>query len=864
MKAVKTILFVENDPVSLTMYQNRLQREGFYIETAQDGLTALRILSQSIPDVVVLDLMLPRFSGGEVFKIMRTDRRLTNVPVVVFSNAAMSEWPQDLSTGPTRCLPKSDSTFPMLLQAIQEMLAAAPVTDIRVSQDTPPPIKSQNRNGQAQAVTASPSAAFEADPTTADVSKGRPEFLQSALAEIPKLRELCLAYIKAPAAEPSHQYLATLHQRVLYFQTAANQNGCDRIALLANVFGTLLSEIIAKPSWATTSALQTMAQAVDCLRLLLNSAETVIPPSPHKSKILAVDDDPVCNHVIVTTLRRANFDPITIESPVAALELLKNGQFDLVLLDVNMPEMTGFQLCEKLRRIPYYKTIPVVFVTAFNNFDNRKQSVLSGGNDFITKPISPLELALKVTIHMLKAQVQRASVPSTDSGADAPDVSKEANPPAPAIPIVASISSRNGALETANVEPPPAPSSHPAPELNMPPLPTEQVPEIENLKLPDTVPSSALQPTTESHTTDVAQTTPESAPEQFEPSPANVSNDAFQLAAAIPAPQFDQSLTPAPAESSIANEFQPVPAAAIPTDMFQRTAEEAAVSASAIPSSTESTVEDAESLMAAAAAAVAELSSFLDAKPTNDFQPASPAESSPTESTAAAISALTSTLTESLTPAPEVAPASTDVSAEPKSATNPESTAQPETSNQPLTVGGPTTASAAMLAAADSHKTDAEIAVTSPATAITGQPEFTAITENDSKPTELTPATPLEPAPTIANDPVKLSKTPVADTVAFESSSALASNAPSPSGSAVQPDFFSTAKPADPSLASAPAISSTQTQSNQVAFEKICIEVAKLMFGENGATEMNLRLVRAALERQKIPQMIHGPTDLSC
>jgi hypothetical protein len=53
-------------------------------------------------------------------------------------------------------------------------------------------------------------------------------------------------------------------------------------------------------------------------------------------------------------------------------------------------------------------------------------------------------------------------------------------------------------------------------------------------------------------------------------------------------------------------------------------------------------------------------------------------------------------------------------------------------------------------------------------------------------------------------------------------------------------------------------------QSNQAAFEKICIEVAKLMFGENGATEMNLRVVRAALERQNIHQMIHGPTDLSC
>src|SRR6185295_2348946 len=128
MKAVKTILFVENDPVSLTMYQNRLQREGFYLDTAQDGLTALRILSQSTPDLVVLDLMLPRFNGGEVFKIMRTDKRLVNVPVIIFSNAAMTEWPQDLSVGTTRCLPKSESTFPMLLQAIQELLAAAPVS----------------------------------------------------------------------------------------------------------------------------------------------------------------------------------------------------------------------------------------------------------------------------------------------------------------------------------------------------------------------------------------------------------------------------------------------------------------------------------------------------------------------------------------------------------------------------------------------------------------------------------------------------------------------------------------------------------------------------------------------------------------
>src|SRR5262245_22578470 len=312
MKAVKTILFVENDPVSLTMYQNRLQREGFYIETAPDGLTALRILSQSTPDLVVLDLMLPRFSGGEVFKIMRSDKRLVNVPVVIFSNAAMTEWPQDLSAGSTRCLPKSDSTFPMLLQTIQELLAAAPTNDAPVNADNFSPSKPEKRNGP---LTASPAAAAPSSPgatstSTSPVPKGRAEFLQSALAEIPKLRELCLAYIKAPAAEASQQYLSTLQQRVLHFHTTANQNGCTRIALLSNVFGTLLSEIMAKPSWATTSALQTMAQAVDCLRLLVNSGESTTPPqTSHKSKNQAGDGDPGCKPVITTTLRRANYEP---------------------------------------------------------------------------------------------------------------------------------------------------------------------------------------------------------------------------------------------------------------------------------------------------------------------------------------------------------------------------------------------------------------------------------------------------------------------------------------------------------------------------------------------------------------------------
>src|SRR6516225_3050599 len=126
MKSVTTILFVENDAVALTMYQKRLQREGFHVETAEDGIAALKVLSEMTPDLVVLDLMLPKFSGKDVFDYMRADVQFKKVPVIIFSNAPKTEWPQDTETSPTRALPKSEANFAILLELIREMTIAAP------------------------------------------------------------------------------------------------------------------------------------------------------------------------------------------------------------------------------------------------------------------------------------------------------------------------------------------------------------------------------------------------------------------------------------------------------------------------------------------------------------------------------------------------------------------------------------------------------------------------------------------------------------------------------------------------------------------------------------------------------------------
>ena len=406
MMSVKTILYVENDAVSQSLYQKRLEREGFHLECAQDGQVAIDILSDHAPDLVLLDLMLPRVSGADVLKFMHADPRLTTVPVIIFSNAAMTEVPPDspLAQGTKRLL-KSDCTFPKLLETIQETLAASPelvVVEAGKAASTKP-VPAHNGNGESKSAHSRSMPATESESKAA---KERADFLKEALGVMPKIREHSMGYIKAPDSEASRAHLSGLHQRVHLLNTAAAQADCARVALLTNAFDALLSGIVDKPSTVTPSVLQTIAQAVDCLDGLLKNTDGYSVGPAFQAKVLVVDDDTVCNHVNVTSLKRANFDTVGAKDPAAALSLLETTQYDLVVLDVNMPGMTGFDVCEKLRRLPHCKKTPVIFVTAFSNFDNRKQSVLSGGNDFVSKPVSPVELALKVSVNLIKARVQ--------------------------------------------------------------------------------------------------------------------------------------------------------------------------------------------------------------------------------------------------------------------------------------------------------------------------------------------------------------------------------------------------------------------------------------------------------------------------
>ena len=112
-----------------------------------------------------------------------------------------------------------------------------------------------------------------------------------------------------------------------------------------------------------------------------------------------------CRVLIALTLGIGAFGFASESNPVTALERLNKTKYDLVLLDISMPGLDGFNLCMRLRKMPMHATTPVIFVTGHADFENRSLSIHSGGNDVIAKPILPIELAIKALTHLIAVKL---------------------------------------------------------------------------------------------------------------------------------------------------------------------------------------------------------------------------------------------------------------------------------------------------------------------------------------------------------------------------------------------------------------------------------------------------------------------------
>jgi CheY-like chemotaxis protein len=131
------------------------------------------------------------------------------------------------------------------------------------------------------------------------------------------------------------------------------------------------------------------------------TAPTTPSPSSHDTQfptatILVVDDVPQNVELLLAYLETLNCTLHVAVDGVDALEKVPKVKPDLVLLDIMMPRMSGFEVCRRLKADPKTRDIPILMVTALNELGDIERGVESGTDDFLTKPINKLELLTRV------------------------------------------------------------------------------------------------------------------------------------------------------------------------------------------------------------------------------------------------------------------------------------------------------------------------------------------------------------------------------------------------------------------------------------------------------------------------------------
>lgn len=104
---------------------------------------------------------------------------------------------------------------------------------------------------------------------------------------------------------------------------------------------------------------------------------------------LVVDDVSDVTEMLSMLLTHAGYDVTCALTAPEALALAREQRFDMVISDIGMPEMNGYELAKALRSLPGYEAVPLVAVTGYSMFDDRSRSLTAGFNEHVTKPIDP-------------------------------------------------------------------------------------------------------------------------------------------------------------------------------------------------------------------------------------------------------------------------------------------------------------------------------------------------------------------------------------------------------------------------------------------------------------------------------------------
>ncbi|WP_242518730.1 MULTISPECIES: response regulator [Thiorhodovibrio] len=366
--------------------ERALRREGACATLVTDGQQALDWLRAHPQDVdaVLMDVQMPALDGLTATRKLRRELGLTDLPVIAFSAGVLTEHRQQAEeAGFSDFLAK-----PVDLEDLVSILGRWCTTP---AADASPPSSTPTQKPSRQPNTDFP------DIPGLDTRQAARYFDNDWSRFLKSLASLTTDFHDAAqhtrddlargAVDAAAQRLHSLRGRAGYLGKQ------DLIQTAATLEQRLLE--------GRTDLKDLIDAFEEQLAALLTALKPWLPSKDEKARILIVDDDPASVKMMGEALMPEYQCEFAL-SGAQVLEQLKTAAPPaLILLDLMMPEMDGYELCRSLQEEPGWQDIPIIFVTASQDIKNETQALQAGATDFIPKPIDPSALRLRVEVQLL-------------------------------------------------------------------------------------------------------------------------------------------------------------------------------------------------------------------------------------------------------------------------------------------------------------------------------------------------------------------------------------------------------------------------------------------------------------------------------
>jgi len=415
--ANKKVLIVEDNALNMKLVRSLLQMRKYRIFEAENAEKGLQLMRDHKPDLVLMDIQLPGMDGLKATQIIKNDDNLKNTPVVALTSYAMQgDEKKAISAGCSGYITKPIDTK-SFLDYIQKFLKRD--SQGQKSEKTDRPTDSTGAKAKILIVDDEPknvkllAAQLPVNEFIVLTAHGGAEALQKIDDQCPDLILLDIMMPDIDGYEVTRRIKTNPDTREIPVILVTALDGRDDKAKGLEVGA---EEFITKP--VNKAELQTrinsmlrLSQYREQLKLRVESEQNFtssqrqsVTDKKQKDlpRILLVEDNEKDIKVIKYFLHDKPYELIVCRDGEEAVALVRKGKIDLILLDIMLPGMDGFDIFRILKESEETRHIQVVFITSLTDLESKIKGVQMGADDYLIKPIDKRELAARIKVLVQK------------------------------------------------------------------------------------------------------------------------------------------------------------------------------------------------------------------------------------------------------------------------------------------------------------------------------------------------------------------------------------------------------------------------------------------------------------------------------